>query len=100
MVKAELYYGAYWSAQSDSNLALLDQFCARFVSLPFDDDAAIVYGRIRADLRSKGTPIGPNDLMIAAIALVHDATLVTHNVKEFARVNGLSLEDWEHEPSE
>jgi len=63
--------------------------------LPFDDACAERYGIIRSELESAGTPIGPNDLMIAATALAHGATLVTNNVKEFSRVAGLRLEDWE-----
>lgn len=95
IVKAELYYGAYKSARRDANLALLAKFFSQFVSLPFDDAAAEAYGRLRAGLARKGTPIGPNDLMIAAIALASDLTLVTHNTAEFSRVPGLRLEDWE-----
>lgn len=67
----------------------------RFVSFPFDDEAAEVYGRIRADLEKLGTPIGPNDLLIAAIGLANDATVVTHNTREFSRIADLKLEDWE-----
>ncbi len=73
---------------------LLSHFLAQFISLPFYDLAAEMYGRIRADLAAKGTPIGPNDLMIAAIALVNSCTVVTHNTREFSRVVGLRLEDW------
>jgi tRNA(fMet)-specific endonuclease VapC len=65
--------------------------------LPLDDDAAAAYGRIRADLERIGRPIGPNDLMIAAIAIANDATLVAHNIREFGLINGLSLADWESE---
>ena len=65
------------------------------MSLPFDDQAASIYGQIRADLAGKGLSIGPNDLMIAAIALAKGVTLVTHNTREFNRVAGLSIEDWE-----
>ena len=95
IVKAELYYGAMKSLRSAENMALLDEFFANFGSLPFDDDAAIKYGEVRSDLARLGTPIGPNDLMIAAIALVHDAILVTHNSREFSRVKDLRIEDWE-----
>ena len=100
IVKAELYFGAYKSARRDANLALLAKFFNQFVSLPFDDVSAEAYGRLRAptwraELARQGTPIGPNDLMIAAIALAHDLTLVTHNTAEFSRVPGLRLEDWE-----
>jgi tRNA(fMet)-specific endonuclease VapC len=60
----------------------------------FDDSAAKVYGQIRADLEVKGTPIGPNDLIIAAIALSNGLTLVTHNTAEIGRAPGLKLVDW------
>ena len=95
IVKAELYYGAYKSARRDANLALLANFFSQFESLPFDDAAAEAYGRLRAELARRGTPIGPNDLMIAAIALAYDLILVTHNMSEFSHVPGLHLEDWE-----
>ncbi|MFO1349523.1 MAG: type II toxin-antitoxin system VapC family toxin [Gammaproteobacteria bacterium] len=95
VVKAELYYGARRSDRAEQILEKLNQFLAVFRSLPFDDAAAETYGRIRADLAAKGTPIGPNDLMIAAIAVTHGAILVTHNTREFERVDGLQWEDWE-----
>ena len=95
VVKAELYYGARRSSQLSSNLAQLQEFFAHFASLPFDDRAAEEYGHIRAELAQRGLPIGPNDLMISAIALASDATLVTHNTSEFSRVQDLRLEDWE-----
>jgi predicted nucleic acid-binding protein len=57
--------------------------------------AAVEYGRIRGHLAAAGTPIGPNDLMIAAIAQSRRLTLVTHNTREFSRVPGLLIEDWE-----
>jgi tRNA(fMet)-specific endonuclease VapC len=63
--------------------------------LPFDENAAAHYAAIRADLAAKGTPIGPNDLLIAAIALANGLILVTHNTTEFSRVVGLSLADWQ-----
>lgn len=52
-------------------------------------------GALRASLSAAGRPIGPNDLLIAATALVHNLTLVTHNLREFSRVTGLKVEDWE-----
>ena len=73
------------------------QFVERFVSLPFDDEAAEVYSHIRAELEKAGKLIGPNDLLIAAIAIANDVMLVTHNVREFGRVSGLKFEDWESE---
>jgi tRNA(fMet)-specific endonuclease VapC len=90
---AELYFGAFKSPQPAKNFALLATFLPVFLSLPFGDLAAKVYGQIRADLEARGTPIGPNDLMIAAIALSNDLTLVTHNIAEFGRVPGLKLVD-------
>jgi tRNA(fMet)-specific endonuclease VapC len=57
--------------------------------------AGHVAGRIRAELESQGTPIGSNDLLIAAIAIANDLTLVTHNIREFSRVSSLRYEDWE-----
>ncbi|MCB0293257.1 MAG: PIN domain-containing protein, partial [Calditrichaeota bacterium] len=66
-----------------------------FISLPFDDSAAEKYGEIRATLEKAGTPIGPNDLFIAAIAAANKTILVTHNTREFRRVVELTLEDWE-----
>jgi tRNA(fMet)-specific endonuclease VapC len=95
VVKAELYYGARRSQRVESNLRLLEAFMAPIKSLPFDDRCAEEYGAIRAQLSSLGTPIGPNDLMIAATARVHDATLVTHNSREFSRITGLRMVDWE-----
>ncbi len=95
VVKAELYYGAMKSAKPKKNIERISRFLDAFVSLPFDDHAADAYGQIRAKLEKSGTPIGPNDLLIAAIAISNDVTLVTNNVEEFARVDGLALEDWE-----
>jgi len=95
IVKAELYYGAYKGTRLESNLALFREFFNLFVSLPFDSWAAEVHGRIRARLEAFGTPIGPYDLQIAAIALANNLTLVTHNTHEFNRVEELRLEDWE-----
>ncbi len=95
IVKLELYYGAYKSQRQQRNLEVLEEFFQEFVSLPFDGNIAKICGQIRAQLSALGTPIGPLDLQIAAIALSHHLILVTHNTKEFSRVNNLKLEDWE-----
>lgn len=95
VVKGELLFGAFHSERRDSNLALLEDFFLPFESLPFDDACARFYGDLRANLKSTGKTIGPNDLMIAAVALAHSLTLVTHNIREFERVTGLRIEDWE-----
>jgi len=63
--------------------------------MPFDDRCAEEYGLIRAALMEQGRIIGPNDLIIAAIARANDATLITHNTSEFSRIQSLRLEDWE-----
>ncbi|WP_193201002.1 type II toxin-antitoxin system tRNA(fMet)-specific endonuclease VapC [Nostoc sp. MG11] len=97
VVKAELFYGAMRSNDPARTLARQQEFLKLFVSLPFDDSTALVYGRIRAELLTSGTPIGPNDFQIAAIALTNNLTLVTHNTREFNRVSELVIEDWELE---
>src|SRR3954453_11220890 len=98
VVKAELFHGAHRSRDSQANLTKVEDFARQFTSLPFDDDAAHEYGRIRAELEASGAAIGPNDLLIAAIALVHGLTLVTHNTREFSNLAGLALEDWQSKP--
>jgi tRNA(fMet)-specific endonuclease VapC len=95
VVKAELFYGAMKSKNPTSSLSKVENFCAAFQSLDFDDNAARVYGTIRSELSAIGKPIGANDFMIAAIALANQITLVSHNTREFSRVNHLLLEDWE-----
>ena len=91
---AELLYGARKSVQVAKNLALVKEFCAPFVSLPFDERCADQYATIRADLERIGMRIGANDLFIAAIAKTYDLILVTHNTDEFSRIGGLQLKDW------
>ncbi|MFT3768617.1 MAG: type II toxin-antitoxin system VapC family toxin [Minicystis sp.] len=95
VVKAEMFYGSERSTRRERNLTVQRAFFARYISLPFDDTAAEKYAVLRADLESRGQRIGANDLLIAAIALAHDLVLVTNNLSEFSRVNGLRLEDWE-----
>jgi tRNA(fMet)-specific endonuclease VapC len=95
IVKAELFYGAIKSNNPQKTLARQQLFLNRFVSLVFDDNTALVSGQIRASLAKIGTPIGSNDLQIAAIAISNNLILVTHNTREFSRVDGLKIEDWE-----
>jgi tRNA(fMet)-specific endonuclease VapC len=95
VVKAELFYGAHKSNNPLKTLRIQREFCNRFRSLPFDDTAAEVYGEIRANLEKRGQIIGPNDLIIASIAKANGLTLITHNSREFNRVEGLIVEDWQ-----
>ena len=95
MVKAELFFGVQKSSKPERNLKEIRKFFRRFISIPFDDAAAEVYGRIRSQLEKFGTPIGPNDLLIASIAVANQIILITHNTSEFGRVEGLIVEDWE-----
>lgn len=91
---AELEYGARKSAAVEKNLSSLHQFSIPFDILPFDYNATVEYGIIRADLEAKGTPVGPLDTLIAAHAKSLNYILVTNNEKEFSRVNGLQVENW------
>jgi tRNA(fMet)-specific endonuclease VapC len=91
---AELNHGVEKSSQSERNRRNVDDFVSRLEVLPYDDTAASHYGEIRADLETKGTPIGVNDLHIAGHARSRSLVLVTNNTGEFRRVEGLRIEDW------
>ena len=94
IVTHELYFGAYKSAQVQRNLETLRLLIADFAVLDFDLQDALAAGEIRANLASKGTPIGPYDVLIAGQAKARSLVVVTSNVGEFARVEGLRVEDW------
>ena len=91
---AELRYGAEKSARPTENHGRLDVLLEDLRTLEFDLAASAAYGRLRASLEVLGTPIGPNDMLIAAQALAHDLVLVSADVAEFERVEGLRLENW------
>ena len=95
IVVGELYFGAETSNDTVNQCHAVEQLLQPHASLPYGEAEAKMYARIRADLEHRGLPIGSNDTMIAAIALVHGVTLVTHNVREFSRVPGLLIEDWQ-----
>ncbi|MBU1101217.1 MAG: type II toxin-antitoxin system VapC family toxin [Bacteroidetes bacterium] len=97
IVKAELLYGALKSKQKKNNLARIDAFLRPFELEEFDNQSAEVYGHIRYSLEKKGTPIGPNDLLIASIVQANEGVLVTNNESEFKRVTGLKIENWTSE---
>jgi tRNA(fMet)-specific endonuclease VapC len=94
IVAAELIYGAEKSAKREHNLEKTGLFLSLYDIIPFDLDAAKIYGAIRRDLEYSGQIIGGNDLIIAATVLARKGTLVTNNTGEFSRVRGLLLEDW------
>ena len=91
---SELRYGVAKSLHRDKNSAALDEFITSLEILPFDEQAALAYGQIRATLEKAGRPIGSMDLLIAAHALSLRLILVSNNVGEFGRVAGLKLLNW------
>ena len=94
VVVAELRYGADHSARRRTNHSRIDALIEEIEPLDFDLRAAATYGRVRAQLEVGGTPIGPNDMLIAAHALSRGLTVVTDNAAEFRRVKGLKVENW------
>jgi len=91
---AELLHGSEKSAKPEHNLRQVEDFVSRLETLDYGSKAAAHYGDIRADLERKGTPIGVNDLHIAGHARSEGLTLVTNNLREFERVEGLRLDNW------
>ena len=91
---AELVHGVEKSAAVEKNKLALSMLLANMEILDFDVDAADCYGKIRAGLEKKGTPIDPLDMMIAGHAQSLGYTVVTNNMKEFSRVADLKVEDW------
>ncbi len=91
---AELLHGAEKSAQPEHNLQQVDNFISRLELLVYDHKAAAHYGDIRASLERKGTPIGVNDLHIAGHARSNGLILVSNNLREFERIEGLRIENW------
>ena len=94
ITEAELWFGVENSASVERNADTLRAFLATVDILPFDTIAAAEYGHTRTKLKRAGTPIGDRDTFIAAHAKALGLTLVTNNTREFARVEGLALEDW------
>jgi tRNA(fMet)-specific endonuclease VapC len=91
---AELQYGVQKSQRPEQNQQALEQFLIPLIIADFDQDAAMAYGAIRATLEQQGTPIGSLDLLIAAHARSLGVTLVTNNLREFARVPDLETVNW------
>lgn len=90
----ELMHGVEKSQAVEKNRLALALFLSPIQILPFDAEASEAYGKIRADLERKGTPIGPMDMLIAGHAQAENLVLVTNNTREFIRVSNLRVEDW------
>jgi tRNA(fMet)-specific endonuclease VapC len=91
---AELQYGVQKSSHPAQNQQALDQFLLPLTIIPFDENDAAAYGQIRTNLEAQGLPIGALDTLIAAQAVQYNLILVTSNVREFARIPSLVIEDW------
>ena len=91
---SELMFGVENSSNREKNLVALNFFLLKIDIVPYDDQAAAAYGEIRKQLKQKGNLIGGMDMLIAAHARASDSVLVTHNTREFNRVQGLRIEDW------
>jgi tRNA(fMet)-specific endonuclease VapC len=91
---AELLHGVEKNSMITKNLRKVEDFVSRLEVLPYENTAASHYGDIRADLEKKGTVIGVNELHIAAHARSEGLILVSNNVREFERIEGLRLENW------
>jgi tRNA(fMet)-specific endonuclease VapC len=94
IVLTELLHGAAKSARPIENRTQVERFASRLVVLDFDDDAAAHAGEIRATLEREGRPIGGYDVLIAGHARSRGLIVVTGNLSEFSRVEGLRSEDW------
>ena len=90
----ELYYGAYKSKQVTGNLAKIKKIEETMEIIPLGTETAEIFGRIKAQLEIKGSRLDDFDLMIAACALTHNLTLITNNVPNFQRIEGLSIANW------
>jgi tRNA(fMet)-specific endonuclease VapC len=94
VVLGELYAGCYRSTRVEENLTALAAFIESVEVIPFDERAAREYGLIYAELMAKGRPTGEKDGLIAAVARVHQAIMVTNNRRHFENITGLLIEDW------
>ena len=90
----ELMFGAWKSHQREFSLGVIEALRRWIAVLPLEEGAASEYGRVRAQLERAGIPIGNMDLLIASHALSLGLTLVTNNVREFSRIEGLKIENW------
>jgi tRNA(fMet)-specific endonuclease VapC len=93
---SELQYGVAKSTHQKKNQLRLDEFLMPLAIIDYDEAAARIYGKVRAELEREGRLIGPLDMLIAAHALEKHLTLVTNNEEEFNRVKNLNVENWSH----
>lgn len=91
---AELLHGVEKSQAVERNRLALLLFLSKIAILDFDSEAADEYGKLRADLERKGTPIGPMDMLIAGHAKSEQLVVVTNSTREFKRISGLEIQDW------
>jgi tRNA(fMet)-specific endonuclease VapC len=94
IVHSELLYGVKRSVRKKENTQKLYEFLMPFEIVPCTERMSETYAEIRAGSEAKGSLVGPNDLLIAAIVLANNGTLVTRNTKEFSRISGLKLTEW------
>jgi len=94
ITECELYYGAFKSSHKERNRAVIEKLKKKIKTLQTTSAVPSLYGEIKAGLEEKGEPVDDADLLIAAIALAHDATIVTNNTGHFKRIRGLKLENW------
>lgn len=93
---SELEYGVCKSQQYERNRKILDNFIKYFLIIPYSNNVAVEYGKIRAELERMGKPIGAMDMLIAAHAITENLTLITNNKREFERIKQLKIEDWKN----
>ena len=91
---AELEYGCAKSVWETRSRSVTSIFVSTYSVLPFEQEDAVLSGRLRAELAKAGKPIGPYDILIAAQGIARGLTVITHNMEEFRRVPGIQLEDW------
>lgn len=94
ITECELYYGAMKSAKAEKNLAVIEDLRRKVRTLHTGDGVARHFGTLKSELEKKGKPVDDADLLIASIALAHDAVLVSNNIGHFTRIEGLKLENW------
>mgnify|MGYP001081143869 CR=1 FL=1 len=94
ITECELFYGAYKSMKKDKNLAIVEELKTRIETLHTVSGIPSLYGKIKAELESKGQVLDDADMLISSIALLNNATLVTNNIEHFKRISGLKIENW------